>query len=671
MRRSARGEQSAFSLFPFLAVLLCTMGSLVVLLVAMAHISRQKAEVEAEAARVAAEAARVETDSPERRQLEAQIVEATGAVSRLRLAKAEGQQRLQQEQQRLSDIEDHMSRLSDEAEALVTETKELIAVEDQHYDDAKIAEQELERLNKLAGEIEDDIEQLKHAAAGRQRKFAVVPLREGRAGTLRPAVYYECTKSGVVLQPEGVQLTWQDLVASEFSSPVNAAARAVSRYYEEHPEARAANEAGRPYPLLIVRPDGVLSYYQARMALEGADVDYGYQPVADDWKLEYGERNPVLAAQVEDAVRTARAEREGLAKVIPQVGAALASAESEASMAIALSHGQSSSSGAIYSGGSASGRIASSQPGIRIRPANPRSNNPFEGLRIEGTLPDEVGSSGYRGTGSGGSSLAANTDDGTKPSPLLAGGMMDPASTPSESLAASGLGSQGGGTASSGPVGVASDTKTPSTDVSSKTGEASLGERYGAVAASAPPDSKPSASAAQQNALATTGNEADSASGPAGSQASVTVKPKNGNLSQNAGAGSSSSSNAPARDGLPMVRPIRLYVSHDRAVVLPDTAQTPEEMAKASASSQAILFDGATTSRINDVIAVLKKHADTWGIAGDGMYWDPRLVLNVAGDGVDRADDMRRLLEAAGVKVQAYPVTTAANPAGGSDASRR
>lgn len=660
MRRSARGEQSAFSLFPFLAVLLCTMGSLVVLLVAMAHISRQKAEVEAEAARVAAEAARVETDSPERRQLEAQIVEATGAVSRLRLAKAEGQQRLQQEQKRLSDIEDHMRRLSDEAEALVTETKELIAVEDQHYDDAKIAEQELERLNKLAGEIVDEIERLKHAAAGRERKFAVVSLREGRSGTLRPPVYFECTESGVTLQPEGIKLTWEDLVAPEFSSPLAAAARAVERYYEEHPEARAANENGLPYPLMLVRPDGVRAHKYARAAFHKAGLDFGFQPVAEEWPLEYGSTNPVLSQAIEDAIRATRFERQGLARSIPQLAEAMEEVErSDISAELTVATQPDGFAQAVPLKG------VRTQGNLRVRPADAHAANPFEGMHIEGSLPGEVGSSGYGGAGSGSSPLNEVSEDGAKASPLLAG--MTQPTTSVSSPAAPGAGAPSSAVSSSGVEGIAS---TASVKAAENTKADSVGQRYGAV-------TTPNAAVGEQprpddsrNLLATTGVAADSTSSQTHGEASVTVGSNKSQKASNAGAGPSSKSQT-SRDGLPMIRPIRLYVSHDRAVVLPDSAQTPEEMVKASASSQAIQFDGATTSRINDVIGVLKKHADTWGMAGDGMYWDPRLVLNVSGDGVDRADDVRRLLEAAGVKVQAYPVTTAANPEGGSDASRR
>ena len=383
-----------------------------------------------------------------------------------------------QEQKRLSDIEDHLHRLRDESEALVAETKELIAVEDQHYDDAKIAQQELERLNQLIGEIHEEIEQLKHAATGRERKFAVVPLRDGRTGTLRPPVYYECTESGVILQPEGIRLTWQDLVAGDFSSPVNAASRAVSRYFEEHPEARAANESGRPYPLLIVRPDGVYSYYQARAALEEAGVDYGYQPVAADWPLEYGEMNPVLAAQIEDAVRTARAEREGLAKVIPQLGTAMAAAENDARMAIALSNRPPTSAAYSATGGAFDGNgagVVSASGGIRVRPANPDSSNPFDGLRIEGSLPNEGGSQLGRLRFRRRVRREASAD--VAASSPLSGGLAPPAAQPSTSRATPLPGAAGGSSDTTGPEGVAEVASSDHPPTAPKSGDASLGQR--------------------------------------------------------------------------------------------------------------------------------------------------------------------------------------------------
>lgn len=644
MRRSARGEQSAFSLFPFLAVLLCTMGAMVVLLVAMAHVSRAKAAEEAELAKAAAEAAALAIDSPQRRELERQLDEVERVAEQIRQIKELGEERLDQEQRRLSDVEDHLRRLRDEAESLKVEAMELMAVEDEHYDDEKIAKQELDRLNELVGELEDEINKLKHAATGRERRYAVVALRDTATGTLRPPVYFECTKSGVIFQPEGITLTWQDLVAPKFSSPAGAAARAIRRYYEEHPEARAANEVGKPYPMLIVRPEGVNAYYSARSAFEAAGVDYGYQPVGDDWPMEYGDPNPVLMQWVDEAVTNARSERQGLSEMIPQLASAMAQAK--------------------YNGRNANARRGSGGPfstedrpagGIRVSYANPNANNPFEGLRIDGTLPGES------------DLTAATTPDsptgqgeGQAASPLFAeparsrGGMdrLDPAMASGESQA--------------GPAGVAMmAAPTEAYETPSLAGDPSAtGTRNGAAANGA--------ASTSHSETAPTGN-AESLQSQLGQPAAALAAMPPSVSSPGQDPGGQAGANAPKRRGVPMVRPIRLYVAADRVVVLPDRAQSPTEAELAASQTRVVPFNARTTDDINKLIGVLKQHADSWGIAGMGMYWDPRLMLNVASDGGPRADDLRQLLEAAGLKIQSQPISTATQPrpTGANDATRR
>ncbi|MEO0531168.1 MAG: hypothetical protein AAF266_11435 [Planctomycetota bacterium] len=642
MRRSARGEQSTFSLFPFLAVLLCTMGAMVVLLVAMAHVSREKAAEEAQAAKAVAEAAELALDSPERRELERRLAEVEQVAEQIRKLREEGDKRLTQEQNRLSDIEDHLRRLRDEAESLQVEAQELFAVEDEHYDDEKIAQQELKRLNELANELEDEIEELKHAATGRERKFAVVALRDKATGTLRPPAYFECTESGIVLQPEGIKLSLRDLVAPKYSSPVGAASRAITRYYEEHPEARAANEVGKPYPLLVVRPGGVDAYYRARTALEMAGIDYGYQPVGDDWPMEYGEPNPVLMQWVAEAVASAQAEREGLAAAIPPLAAAMEQAEYSAT-------------GAIAGGGSFGGAnsLDAEDPGIRVSQADPDANNPFEGLRIEGSLPGE----------SDGSNSLAESGAGQGGGP----GVFSPFDTVAPRQAPQGPSGPYADSqeAYNGPAGVAA-TAAPTQETTDEpnryTEPESTGTRNGVAAAGSTESSRNATAAANGSP-----NQDRTAQGQPAAALAANAPP---DAAGNTGAGNSNR-RAPQRDGVPMVRPIRLYVAADRVVVLPDRAQSPATAAAQASQAQVVLFNGRTSDNVNELIGVLRQHADSWGIAGLGMYWDPRLMLNVASDGQDRADDLRRLLEAAGLKVQARPSTTAVNPAGGNDATRR
>ena len=317
MRRSPRGNQgSAASLFPFLAVLLCTMGAMVVLLVAMAHVSRQKAEQQAEMQAAAAKAA----DTPEQTLARERLVEAKFYRDRLGEVRSKAAAQLEEEQNQLTGIEDHIRRLQDEVELLQTEAQELFALEEKHYDDQAMAEQELERLHKLKEMLNEEIEELEEEAAGRQRRYAIVPMRDEATGTHRPAVYFECRSDGIVLQPEGIHLTQEDFLPPvHVSSPLAAAVRSINQYYADHPEARGVGEAGSPYPLLVVRPEGISAYHAARMVLESINDEYGYQPVAEEWPLEYESPNPILAEQVADAIELARAERKRLAAAAPQL----------------------------------------------------------------------------------------------------------------------------------------------------------------------------------------------------------------------------------------------------------------------------------------------------------------------------------------------------------------
>ncbi|QDT69319.1 hypothetical protein MalM25_22550 [Planctomycetes bacterium MalM25] len=636
MRRSARGDNSAFSLFPFLAVLLCTMGSLVVLLAAMAYVARDKAQREAEAVAAAAEQAAQQADTPERREAEAALAQAERLAAEMKRQAELSAEQLRQQQEHLSNLEDHLRRLRDEADRLTAETAELFAVEDGYNTDERVAREELERRNRLIGELQDEIEELKHAATGRERKYAVVSLRDERTGTLRPPIYFECTKSGVTLQPEGIELTHEDLVAAKFSSPMAAAARAVSRYYEEHPEARAANEVGAPYPLLLVRPGGVPAYYRTRDALATIGADFGYQPIGADWPLEYDPPNPVLAQWVNEEVLLAREERRGLAQIIPQLASELANADP-----VQPTQRRVSLRG--------DGGDGSQRDGVLVSRADPEANNPFEGLTIVGTAPRATGNNVSNGepqrnpfapvsAGGGGGSNgpeAGGTPGTATAIAQQANASQEPSATP-DSAPATGTLAAGSAQPSqqrdAGPNGGGGSESEATTAAAGQASQSAT-----AMAVAAPPASPPSATP------------------PGEGQQAGSSKP------------------GPTRSGIPMVRSIRLYVTADQVVVLPDRAQSPEEGALAASASQRIDFaERPTSAQINQVVAALKSHADSWGIAGKGMYWDPRLVLNVSADGQRRASDLTRLLQAAGLKVQAKPLATAAKPAprGGADATR-
>ncbi|MEQ8849874.1 hypothetical protein [Botrimarina sp.] len=658
--RPKRGEQSAFSLFPFLAVLLCAMGALVVLLVAIAEVTRKQATAEADEARVAAQAeADGQSESAESLGAAQERLERLRQIER-RLAdlKAEGERRLKEEQEKLSGVEDHVRRLREEAEALQAEAQELFKVEQQAGADLKAAREELERLNRLINESVDELDQYKHAAAGRERRFAVVPLRDKTSGTVRPPVYFECTAEGVVLQPEGVRLVWEDLIAPQFSNPVGAAERAVARYYSENPDARAANEAGRPYPLLIVRPDGINAYYMTRAALEEAGVDYGYQPVGADWPMEYGDPNPVLYRWVTDAVATAQSERTALSRITPQLATAMRAADQ-------LGRGDSREIGGYGGSGDSAGGGA---PGLRVSRADPNASNPFSGLRVSGaqTVGAVLGGGDPAGglppdaaVGPGGPDPEGGPLPGGVATYAAAEGAAGPAPTGEETGAAEGSDNALGGGAN--------DSPDPGQVVAAGSPSLAAPSDATAVGSAAPSDAATAgpAGGGDNQSPGGSGGSAMSASAAQQSEgsapASVSAVMGSGPAAQEGGGGGGASTRRAGRSGVPVVRPIQLLVESERVVLLSDETNRPVKV---------VAMPGPTPAHLNDLLESLEQHAESWGIAGPGMYWDPRLSIRSGRDGAARAAELVELLQAAGLNARNANARAAVN-LGGPDATRR
>lgn len=610
MTRRARGDRaSAFSMFPFLAVLLCTMGALVVLLVAIANVSRGKAVREAETARVTQERADQGAAADAAQQ---QLDEANKALEHLQKMRQEALAVLHEEQQRLKSAEEHTRKLEEELEQLQVEAMELARLEQRHGHDQKAARDEIRRLEALINERREEIEELRAEAAERSRRYAIVPLRNLETGTQRPAVYIECSARGITIQPEGVVLPMGDFTPPiERSSPLAAAVRAVSSYYESNPSARAAGEEGAPYPLLVVRPDGVEAYGAASAVLMKIDADYGFQPVAEDWPLEYGAPNPELALQIARAVDMARVTRRSLAAAAPRVYGRRTS-------------GLTLGGGDVSGGGVFSDEISSEQ-GI--------GDNPFSGLAGVSTsesgsawesgdqrYPDTSGEAwgrGASGVESPGVVGTSQTDD--------QGGAGQDADTPQQVAAAENAGTEEAG---------------QSTSASGQ----SLVESSNPASASSSSPMGNAASAPEQNA-----NQAPP-------QLSVNT-PQN-----NAGAETRAQGvKGKSRPGIAIRRTIRVQTYGDRISLLPEEDSIRQGVTIPMATQ--------TEQDWNRVTKELQNWAAGWGIPGDGMYWKPAVVIEPRQGGARHAARLERMFEQAGINVRVVRESTAG--AGGSDETTR
>ena len=100
---------------------------------------------------------------------------------------------------------------------------------------------------------------------------------------------------------------------------------ASERYPEITIEALAAKQPelillpDEPYPIMLVRPEGIAAYYAARAALDSWGSDFGYELVGSDWELKYPQPDPQLAALTRKVVDETRLRHREYVLSSPQV----------------------------------------------------------------------------------------------------------------------------------------------------------------------------------------------------------------------------------------------------------------------------------------------------------------------------------------------------------------
>ena len=63
---------------------------------------------------------------------------------------------------------------------------------------------------------------------------------------------------------------------------------------------------GEPYPLLLVRPGGIIAYYAAREAMQWWTADFGYELIDDDWKVAFPPPDPQMTRLLQQVVAAAQ-----------------------------------------------------------------------------------------------------------------------------------------------------------------------------------------------------------------------------------------------------------------------------------------------------------------------------------------------------------------------------
>ncbi len=303
-RHQATKSKIGVALFPFLAVLICTMGVLIVLLLIMVQMARVNAS-------------EVADDSPQ-----------LDLPSEQQIAKEENEWRYEVlEQQRnqikgevaskrleLSHLEEHireLERRAKELQANATDLQQRLTGEGSNQDATR---EELDQVQQEVDAAQAALEAAQRKLAGKKASYAIIPY-DGPNGTRRRPVYIECTGEGVILQPEGIVLTPSDFQGPQGpGNPLDAALRGTREYYAS---AGAIAKGGEPYPLLVVRPSGIDAYAAARTAMGVWDDEFGYELVEESMALKFPDPDPELAKLLQKVVADARSRQSVLAAAMP------------------------------------------------------------------------------------------------------------------------------------------------------------------------------------------------------------------------------------------------------------------------------------------------------------------------------------------------------------------
>ena len=312
MRRRAKTRHSTEpSLFPFLAVLICMLGALVVLLVLVVQQARVHASVlnDAQLAEAESENDIPAYDGPTEVEIDAE--HSQWRVGVLREQRDDVLREFEKRRAMLTHLEGHIRELQDRAKALEAEL-DAVGNESIPTQSLESKEAQLAGLRRAIASSAQKLAQLKTERSGKPA-FAILPFGKGN-GTRRRPIYLECVEEGIVIQPEGILLPNEDFDgALGPGNPLDAALRATREFWRKTDPIGAANA----YPLLVVRPKGTVSYSLGRSAIAAWDDEFGYELVSGEMELAFPEKNDELEVIVRRAIEDARQRQKVLQRAMP------------------------------------------------------------------------------------------------------------------------------------------------------------------------------------------------------------------------------------------------------------------------------------------------------------------------------------------------------------------
>ena len=297
-----RHHNNSISLFPFLAVLVCAMGSLILLLLVMTRKMRQDQYVE-QAAIVGSVASEIdEALAAQIAALEKQIASAELNLSSLQANAQALRLSADESQVRITDLESELAQLrkkledSDSGTLPVAQTleesrklkAEEVALIRQLKDTEKrllSKQQQLAKAQDASNEaslalkekhsdllkLRDQVDEARNNLAKVSGTSTLLEFSNS-TGTERTPIVIDVSGRGFEIYPNGIRITQADMEGFPVrDNPLLSAILAIHQHRSEN------SVTGAPYVLLLVRPDGALPFYGAQRILTESNIHYGYE----------------------------------------------------------------------------------------------------------------------------------------------------------------------------------------------------------------------------------------------------------------------------------------------------------------------------------------------------------------------------------------------------------
>lgn len=641
-RRKYRDEVG-MNLFPFLAVLICTMGSIIMLLVvmvqqarvraqetsvldvaamqsardaandALAQHERQRRQIESAIAQRAQELAEHQQTKQLAEEAQLELDELTWKIETLQPTYEATLEDLADQRLALSHLEQHTRELSEKATEMQAEA-DLIALTAQNgAQNAEDDKAKLDRVKSKLAAAQAELEVERSKLTDQAKRYALVPY-DGPSGTQRPPIYIECLPDRVILQPENVVLIGEDFRAPlNQQNPLAIALRAKREFMLEN---GLLSDGEEPYPLLVVRPNSASSYAAARSAMTAWESEFGYELVESEIELDYQTADPRLRTLLEDVVTDARGRRKLM----------FATMNRQRSRPRELLRPS-------LSGGFETVPNGASSFANRSGGANGSYPNASNGNAFERSVAGSDSANGNQAYGNGSAQPQSiegpigNRTDGF-PSPPGAGGGFN-GSGFNESTNSNRFESQ---------------SQTGNNSPSGAPGEPGNQLRFGGESGSAQTGSANSNGRGSQGVQGANGAGGPSGqSGPSGGAASPTNASFSANqsLSQSRGNGWAISGSGSSAVGVK--RPIRIVCDAEKLQIIPARGSGDELMI--------FRHNGDVQSVVDPMVAAVQSRVRGWGFAGQGLFWRPVLQVQVQGKSETKYRQLLQLLDQSGIEV--------------------